>query len=88
MDIAWHDIVGGIGASIVLTTYFLLQIDRISAQSLKYSVLNGIGAAGILVSLSQAFNMSAFVIEAAWLVISIIGAGVTLRRWHRKRTGK
>ena len=78
MDLQWHDFVGGSGAVILLATYFLLQINSISAKSLRYSILNGIGATLILISLSQEFNLSAFVIEASWLVISIIGAIVSI----------
>ena len=75
----WHDLVGGVGAALLLTTYLLLQINFISAKSLLYSVLNAIGSGGILISLLYDFNMSAFVIEASWLVISLIGAAVTIR---------
>jgi len=83
MIVEWHDWIGGIGAAILLTTYLLLQINWMKATSMRYSILNGIGSGGILVSLSQDFNMSAFVIEVCWLVISIIGACVTLSNWRR-----
>lgn len=86
MEYQWHDVVGGLGVVTLLLTYFLLQINYIAAQSLRYSLLNGLGAALILVSLSFNFNLSAFVIEACWLVISCIGAVVSLiqmRKTHR-----
>lgn len=85
MEFEWHDIVGGFGAVVLLTTYLLLQINFISAKSLLYSVLNAVGSGGILVSLLYDFNMSAFVIEASWLVISIIGAAVTIRETSKTR---
>lgn len=69
----WHDVVGTAGAAIILVSYFLLQLQRISSRALGYSVLNGVGAFLILVSLSIEFNLSAFVVEAFWLLISIIG---------------
>ena len=69
----WHDIVGTAGAAIILVSYFLLQMQRISSRALSYSVLNGLGALLILVSLSIEFNLSAFVVEAFWLLISVIG---------------
>ena len=83
MNIEWHDWVGGAGAAVLLVTYLLLQINSMSAKSLLYSILNGLGSAAILVSLTYNFNMSAFVIESVWLVISIIGATVTILDAYR-----
>ena len=83
MIVEWHDWIGGIGAAVLLTTYLLLQINWMKATSMRYSVLNAIGSGGILISLSQDFNMSAFVIEVCWLLISIVGACVTMRNWRK-----
>lgn len=69
----WHDVVGTAGAAIILISYFLLQLQRLSSRALSYSVLNGLGALLILISLSIEFNLSAFVVEAFWLLISIVG---------------
>lgn len=82
----WHDVVGTAGAAIILVSYFLLQLQRISSRALSYSVLNGLGAFLILVSLSVEFNLSAFVVEAFWLLISIVGIvrSVTGRSENRK----
>lgn len=79
MNLQFHDLIGGIGAVILLVTYFLLQINRISAKSMLYSQLNGFGSGMILISLSFDFNLSAFLIESSWFVISLIGALVTMR---------
>lgn len=81
----WHDYIGGVGVATLLVTYLLLQVNRIAAQSLLYSQLNAIGALLIMISLSQDFNLSAFVMEASWFVISIIGAAVTIRSASRQR---
>ena len=48
------------------------------ATSLTYSISNALGAILILVSLSQDFNLSAAIVESAWLLISVIGMGRTL----------
>lgn len=74
----WHNLVGVTGVVILLSTYLMLQINYIAATSLRYSVLNAIGAGLILVSLCYNFNLSAFIIEACWLMISCIGAVVSL----------
>lgn len=78
MDLHWHDVVGGSGVVLLLLTYLLLQLNYVSAKSLGYSVANALGASLILISLRYNFNLSAFMIEASWLVISCIGAAVTI----------
>ncbi|MCR9293110.1 MAG: hypothetical protein NXI32_10355 [bacterium] len=81
----FHDLVGGFGAAVLLLTYFLLQINRISAKSMMYSQLNALGSALILTSLYFDFNLSAFMIESFWFVISCVGAAVTWRQTRRMR---
>lgn len=76
----WHDLVGSAGAAIILITYFLLQVQRLSSDTLSYSLLNGLGAFLILVSLWVDFNLSAFLVEAFWLAISVLG----VVRWVRQ----
>ncbi len=68
-----HDLVGNLGVLCILSTYLLLQLGKLSAEHLGYSAVNGLGAALVLYSLTVNFNLSAFVIEFAWLLISIYG---------------
>ena len=76
----WHDFIGNLGVLCILAMYLLVQLEKIDPQSLIYSSINGLGAALILFTLFFDFNLSAFVIEAAWLLISIIGIGRYLMR--------
>ena len=73
MNASWYDIIGTIGVGIIVVTYFLLQLGRIKSDELIYSLLNGVGAALILISLYYDFNLPSVVVEAFWLVISIFG---------------
>ena len=73
MSYHWYDFVGNIGIVFILGSYLMLQLDKVSAHDWRYSAANGLGAALILFSLFFAFNLSAFLIEAAWLLISIVG---------------
>jgi uncharacterized membrane protein YfcA len=84
MTYTWHDAIGNIGVVLVLLLYFLLQTERVRATSPAFSIANAVGAVLILVSLSQEFNLSAFVVEAAWLLISLYGL---LRSLHRNARG-
>jgi hypothetical protein len=73
MTYGWHDLLGIIGVVLILATYTLLQLEKLFATSFLYSATNGLGASLILVSLIYEFNLSAFIIEAFWLLISIYG---------------
>ena len=63
MTFAWYDILGTIGVGVIVITYFLLQLGRIKGDQLLYSLLNGIGAALILISLYYDFNLPSVVVE-------------------------
>jgi hypothetical protein len=76
----WFDFVGNAGVVMILATYLGVQLDRLDARSLTYSVLNAIGAGLITLSLCFDFNLSAFVIELAWVLISLYGIVVRLRQ--------
>lgn len=73
MSIAWYDLVGTAGVVSILLAYFLLQTERWSGQSLSYSLVNLIGSVMITISLIYDFNLSSFIIEVAWIAISIYG---------------
>ncbi|MEM9555554.1 MAG: hypothetical protein AAGC60_14955 [Acidobacteriota bacterium] len=79
---SWHDVVGSIGAALIVFAYWRLQTARFHRDSLTYLVLNGGGAALILVSLTVEFNLSAFVIESFWVAISLFGIARVLRARH------
>lgn len=80
MSVSWHDVLGGIGVLFILIAYLLLQLERVSPTRPPYLLANGLGSFLILVSLVNEFNLSAFVIEAAWLLISVYGLMRCLNR--------
>ncbi len=69
----WSDAVGIGGVLLVLVAYGLLQAGRLQPRDAAYSWLNLIGSMAILVSLHYAFNLSSFVIQVAWIAISVYG---------------
>ncbi len=77
---AWHDFVGNVGVLMILGTYFALQTGKLDAKSIAYSALNGVGAGAITISLLFDFNLSAFVVEAAWVAVSLYGLARAFRR--------
>ena len=73
MNIHWYDIAGVAGVVMILIAYLLLQIGRLGALDLRYTLLNLAGALLIIISLVFDFNLSAFLMEAAWVLISLLG---------------
>tara|TARA_X000001036_G_scaffold143625_1_gene136425 strand:+ start:664 stop:921 length:258 start_codon:yes stop_codon:yes gene_type:complete len=73
MAYTWYDFLGNVGVILILLSYLLLQMNKINSQSTYYSLMNATGALLILVSLYYNFNLSAFIMELCWLLISLYG---------------
>ena len=58
----------------------LLQVNKLQSAGLLYSLLNAFGAGLIILSLLDNFNLSAFLMEAFWVLISLVGVVRYLRR--------
>jgi hypothetical protein len=79
---AWHDWVGMIGVILTLTAFLMLQAGKLHGTGFVYQVMNAVGSAAVVLSLFYDFNLSAFVIEAAWVAISIYGM---VRSWRLRQ---
>jgi hypothetical protein len=66
------DFVGNIGVAMMMIAYLLLQLNKLSA-GLVYSAVNALGASLVVVSLLVNFNLSAFLMEVFWVLISFVG---------------
>ncbi len=80
--------IGIVGVVMVLVAYFLLQIDKLSQDSITFSLLNFLGSIFILVSLYFTWNLASGVIEIAWLIISFFGLGKAVYFYYRKPAEK
>jgi hypothetical protein len=67
------DFIGNVGVIILMITYLMLQLNKLSSDALAYSVLNAVGASLIVVSLIYDFNLSALLMEVFWVLISFVG---------------
>ena len=73
MQYAWYDFAGNVGVAFMVVAYLLLQAEKIRSSDLSYSLMNGLGAVLVLISLLYQFNVSAFLVELFWLLISLYG---------------
>lgn len=73
MNITWFDLTGFIGVLLIIVAYLLLQLNKLPSSSPIYSLMNALGALLIIISLLFDFNLSAFVVEAFWFLISLLG---------------
>jgi hypothetical protein len=85
MNWTFYDAAGLVGVAMIIYAYLMLQLDKMEEDELQYSVLNGVGAMLILVSLIGAWNVSAFVMETIWVAISMIGVVKYFRARRAKR---
>ena len=83
--ITLHNIIGIVGSFLIVITYLLLQLKKMQVSDARYSILNAMGAAGILYSLTVEFNFSAFLIESFWLAISLFGIFQSLKATRQRR---
>jgi len=75
------DLAGFIGVLLIVIAYLLLQLYKLPSSALSFSLLNAAGSLLIMLSLIFKFNVSAFLIEVFWFLISLIG----LAKWLAAR---
>jgi purine-cytosine permease-like protein len=76
-----HDLAGVFGSVIVIVAYFATQAGWFSANDPRFAWANLIGALLIIVSLTVAWNLAAFIMEIFWILISVFG----LARYYTRK---
>jgi hypothetical protein len=69
------DLGGVIGVLLILAAYAGGQIGRLKMDEAPALLMNLCGALLVLVSLLYRFNLSAFLMEAAWALVALYGLG-------------
>ncbi|MCP4392928.1 MAG: cyclic nucleotide-binding protein [Alphaproteobacteria bacterium] len=82
----FYDSVGIAGVVVLLVSYFLLQINKLTVDGILYSLLNILAAVLVLYSLIYDFNLPSFLIQISWILISFVGIFRTLIK--RKNANK
>ena len=82
MSYSLLDLVGNVGVIVLMIAYLMLQLNKLRSDGLAYSLANAAGASLIVVSLLVNFNLSAFIMEVFWVLISFVG----IYRYFRSKT--
>lgn len=89
MTFHWYDWAGYVGVLLILLAYLLLQARKLHGNGLAYQLMNTFGAFGVLLSLVFGqFNLSAFLLEVAWIAIGIYGIARGMQLKRAMRTGR
>lgn len=75
--------IGLLGVIFTLLAYALLQTEKLRAETVFYCLLNIVGSVLILYSLCFDWNISAFIMEGMWLLLSLYGLCRVMRH-HRR----
>jgi hypothetical protein len=77
----WLNAGGIVGVALILAAYAGIHFDWFNPKALAALLMNLIGSLLILLSMVRAFNLSAFLMEAAWAGMAIFGlVKLVLRR--------
>jgi hypothetical protein len=65
--------IGLLGVTFILVCYYFLSTGKWKSEMMRYQILNFTGSWLILFSIFFHWNLASFIIEIAWIIISIIG---------------
>ena len=80
MSVTGSDLLGLLGAAVILVAYALNQLERLASNDWRFPAVNFAGSVMIMISLFYAFNLPSVVIEIFWMAISLFGTLRALRR--------
>lgn len=69
---AWHELLGWIGAASYLLAYLMLSLGKWRAATYRFHSLNALGAAGLIVNSLYTNDLPSVVVNLAWLAIAAI----------------
>lgn len=65
-------IIGWLGATLILGAYFLVSFSVIESGSVMYQLLNLVGAAGIVIETFSKKDYQPMVLNVAWILIAVV----------------
>lgn len=69
----WIEVLGLIAPALFLYAYAMVSLGRWPSTAIKFHLLNFLGGAFILLSLTRQWNLPVFILEICWCSISVVG---------------
>ena len=66
------EVVGWVGASLILGAYLLLSMGKVTGQSMAYQAMNAVGAAGFIVNGWWHGAIPNTALNVVWMIIAAI----------------
>ena len=79
------NIIGVIGAILVVVAYALLQFEKTNPRTYTYNLINLSGGVLLFASLVINFNLGSFIIEIVWITVSLYGLYKTYQESNEKK---
>ncbi len=73
MEVTFIDVIGLTAPVMFLFAYAMISMGKWQAESLRFQVMNLLGAVALLISLTKDFNLPVFILESCWGAISVYG---------------
>ena len=77
------DIIGLTAPVLFLFAYAMISMGKWQAESMRFQVMNFLGAVAILISLTKDWNLPVFILEICWGAISVYGIR---KAWRRRKS--
>jgi len=83
MTPSWIDVVGWLGAALLLAAYALAAARKLAGHSAAFHALNLVGGAGLATNSAVNHALPSAVLNAIWMAIGVVALTRGRRRPHR-----
>ncbi len=80
----WIDILGWIGAALILTGYALISFRRVEGNSFSYQLLNIFGSVLLAVNTLYYGAIPSSLVNIIWAIIAIFAILTIAKRWRKR----
>ncbi len=82
------ELVGNVGVALYVASYFLVQVSKLSGDSLAYTLMNMLAACLVLVNLVFGdWNLPSALIQIFWIAASFVGVAMWSHKRYRAPSG-
>lgn len=77
------DVIGWLGALLILAAYFLVSFKRVAGDSLAYQSLNVVGSVFLVVNTYYYGAIPSTLVNVIWAIIAIFAIGAIYRKYAK-----